>query len=560
MKQEIAAENKASFSHSPTPARLRASSKVRDSPKSDAVNGLSPGLKTRPSSVVPETNNSQKTRRSLTLNKLKTSEDVGAEKGREVEERKFARRATNRGVEQYRVQRRIDSTCKRIEDDPDGKRKELQQRFDMSENLVKELQSEISVLKAQIEKLQSLNFDLESQNRRFAEDLAAAEAKALALASRDQESPSSTEVQNPKFRDIQKLIANKLDHFKGKEPIKEGTTVKMQPPTLRPPPPPPPLKVSMNGPPPPLPPKVSMNGPPPPPPPPPPRNAPAKASTMQKAPALVQFYHSLTKRDGKKDTMGNGNPNSPVVVNAHSSIVGEIQNRSAHLLAIKADIETKGDFIKLLIQKVQSAAYTDIEDVLSFVEWVDKELSSLADERAVLKHFNWPERKADAMREAAFEYRDLKRLHSEILSYKDDTSMPCEAALKKIARLLDRSVRSIDRLVKLRDLTIPSYRECKIPTDWMLDSGMISTIKMASVKLAKLYMKRVSMELESMRFPEKESTQEALLLQSVHFAYRAHQFAGGLDSETMCTFEHIRNRVSMQGGGSREWLAGIASS
>lgn len=48
-------------------------------------------------------------------------------------------------------------------------------------------------------------------------------------------------------------------------------------------------------------------------------------------------------------------------------------------------------------------------------------------------------------------------------------------------------------------------------------------MKLASMKLAKLYMKRVSMEIESVKLPEKESMQEALLLQSVRFAYRAHQ-------------------------------------
>ena len=65
-------------------------------------------------------------------------------------------------------------------------------------------------------------------------------------------------------------------------------------------------------------------------------------------------------------------------------------------------------------------------------------LSLQADERAVLKHFKWPERKADAMREAAIEYRDLKLLESEISSYQDDTNIPCGAALKKMASLLDK--------------------------------------------------------------------------------------------------------------------------
>lgn len=44
---------------------------------------------------------------------------------------------------------------------------------------------------------------------------------------------------------------------------------------------------------------------------------------------------------------------------------------------IKSDVETKGDFIRDLIEKVQSAAYTKMEDVLKFVDWIDRELSTL---------------------------------------------------------------------------------------------------------------------------------------------------------------------------------------
>ena len=42
------------------------------------------------------------------------------------------------------------------------------------------------------------------------------------------------------------------------------------------------------------------------------------------------------------------------------------------------------------------------------------------------------------MREAAIEYRDLKLLEIEISSYKDDTTIQCAAALKKMAGLLDK--------------------------------------------------------------------------------------------------------------------------
>ncbi|XP_077218025.1 INCREASED PETAL GROWTH ANISOTROPY 1-like protein 2 isoform X2 [Tasmannia lanceolata] len=573
MKQDIASENKVGFSHPTTLARFRLS-KSKDIPRSEGTNGFSPGLKARPKAVVQGPNNGQNVRRSLGLNKLKSGEDLEAQKGREMEETRPMGRPGNRAVEQHvRLRRRTDPNCKKIEDDSDGKKKELQQRLDVSEKMVKDLQSEIFVLKDQLEKLQNLNVELNSQNRQLVEDLSYAEARISALSNHGQRESVVEEVQSPEFRDVQKLIASKLEHFGVKKVTRQGRTVKTESASLGPvtqaaqiqpkdsmnapppPPPPPPTKAA------PIQPKASMNAPPHPPPPPLPQYASSRVATVQKASALVDCYHSLTKRDGKKDTSGTGNSNNHVAINVHNSIVGEIQNRSSHLLAIKADVERKGEFIQFLIQKVRTAAYTDIEDVLTFVDWLDGELSSLADERAVLKHFDWPERKADAMREAAFEYRDLKRLQIEISSYEDDASITCEAALKKMTSLLDKSDRSIQRLIRLRALSVPSYKECKIPTEWMLDSGMISKIKLVCLKLAKMYMKRVSMELEAIRHSERELTQEALLLQCVRFAYRVHQFAGGLDSETMCVFEELRLRVPMMhGAGPRELLAGMASS
>jgi hypothetical protein len=60
------------------------------------------------------------------------------------------------------------------------------------------------------------------------------------------------------------------------------------------------------------------------------------------------------------------------------------------------------------------------------------------DERAVLKHFDWPERKADTLREAAFGYQDLKKLESEVSNYKDDPRLPCDIALKKMVTVSEK--------------------------------------------------------------------------------------------------------------------------
>ncbi|XP_022720871.1 protein CHUP1, chloroplastic-like [Durio zibethinus] len=285
----------------------------------------------------------------------------------------------------------------------------------------------------------------------------------------------------------------------------------------------------------------------PPPPPPLPTKFSVKSSTgvVQRAPQVVEFYHSLMKRDSKKDSTNGGICDVPDVANVRSSMIGEIENRSAHLLAIKADVETQGEFVNSLIREVNSAVYQNIEDVVAFVKWLDDELCYLVDERAVLKHFDWPEKKADTLREAAFGYRDLKKLESEVLYYEDDSRMPCDVALKKMVALSEKMERSVYNLHRTRESLMRNCKEYQIPREWMLDNGITSKIKLGSVKLAKKYMKRVAMELQLKATLEKDTSMDYMLLQGMRFAFRIHQFAGGFDSETMHAFEELRNLANL---------------
>ncbi|KAI3859457.1 hypothetical protein MKX03_010493 [Papaver bracteatum] len=282
---------------------------------------------------------------------------------------------------------------------------------------------------------------------------------------------------------------------------------------------------------------------PPPPPPPPPKLLSMRSNTnaVQRVPQVVELYHSLMKRESRKDAASGGVCEAHDVSNARSSMIDEIENRSSHLLAIKADVETQGEFVNSLIREVNGAVYQDIEDVVAFVKWLDDELCFLVDERAVLKHFEWPEKKADTLREAAFGYRDLKKLESEVSSYVDDPRLPCDTALKKMVALSEKMERSVHSLSRTRDGLMRHCKDYQIPTDWMLDTGIISKIKFGSVKLAKKYMKRVAMELLTKRASEKDPALEYMLLQGVRFAFRIHQFAGGFDAETMHAFEELRN-------------------
>ena len=44
---------------------------------------------------------------------------------------------------------------------------------------------------------------------------------------------------------------------------------------------------------------------------------------------------------------------------------------------VKADVETQGDFVQSLAAEVRAATFTDIEDLVVFVNWLDEELSFL---------------------------------------------------------------------------------------------------------------------------------------------------------------------------------------
>lgn len=53
-----------------------------------------------------------------------------------------------------------------------------------------------------------------------------------------------------------------------------------------------------------------------------------------------------------------------------------------HLVQIKADVETQGEFVESLAAEVRAASFADIQELVEFVNWLDDELSFL------VKHHN----------------------------------------------------------------------------------------------------------------------------------------------------------------------------
>ncbi|KAJ4816928.1 Hydroxyproline-rich glycoprotein family protein [Rhynchospora pubera] len=385
---------------------------------------------------------------------------------------------------------------------------------------------EIAPLRDQINALIERNRYLEAQNLQLRQEAQLFRNQIQSLKERDRDEKSmlakklhaSSLASNCTFKEKQLLPDNYNLNSKQKvlrlEPKAKEPRVPKPPPSLKQ------LQATQNV-------KIDCSQAPPPPPPPPLSSklqggGPLKS--VRRVPEVVELYRILTRKEGKVDAK-TGSVGIPVAMNPRE-MIGEIENRSAYVLAIKSDVESQGEFINFLAKEVDKAAYKDMADVESFVKWLDEELSYLVDERAVLKHFShWPEKKADTMREAACSYRDLKNLESEVASFHDDPTVIASVALKRVQALQDKLEHGVHNIERVRDSTSKRYRDFKIPWEWMLDTGIVSQIKLGSLKLVRIYMNRVVSAFKCEQFLDDED----LVLNGARFAFRVHQVCGFLN-------------------------------
>lgn len=221
--------------------------------------------------------------------------------------------------------------------------------------------------------------------------------------------------------------------------------------------------------------------------------------------------------------------------------IGERKDQSMPLLAVKIDGEAQRNIGRYLAKDIQPADYSNIEDVVAFVNWLDVEVAHMIDEQAALEHFGLSKKYINALREAALDYQYMKKLEGEIGSYEDEPKMPCHIALEALLFLQEKVEDYVYAFLQSRETAIVWYKQFSIPTYWMLDSGLIGEIKLASVQLAQKFMKRVIAELDAIS--KEEPLRHLLLEQAARFAFRVHQFAGGFDMKTMCTFKDLKSKA-----------------
>ncbi|KAG0503557.1 hypothetical protein HPP92_003629 [Vanilla planifolia] len=227
-----------------------------------------------------------------------------------------------------------------------------------------------------------------------------------------------------------------------------------------------------------------------------------------------EFYHTLMRRDSRRILVPSGRRSCgsehPKYDRRDRESIGSPAGCKSVAIAtiqIKSDVETGVISHGFLIREVESAAFTHIEDLVAFVKWLDDELSFLVDERAVLKHFDWPEREPRTRcggrvwvlrsAEAGVGGVVVPGRQAAALRYcsEEDTDF-----WKK---------HGVYNLSRVREGATERYKNFHIPWEWMLDGGLEELDQISLCEIVMKYMKRITSEIEAIAGGPEEGSYAA---------------------------------------------------
>lgn len=316
--------------------------------------------------------------------------------------------------------------------------------------------------------------------------------------------------------------------------------------------------------PPPPPPPPGKGGPPPPPPPPGKGGLFKKVvnGKLRRCMQVVDLYHRVVRQsDSGADAGGKGSRfgNPAESTDARAAVRGEIEQRSKHAIAIKADIRDQEGFVKALALHINALDVRSLrmEHVEQFVRWLDRELDFLSDEQAVLRHFRhfWPEEKADGLREAVTEYRQLSVLVKRLERAKEQVSSgehSAENAIGICEKALEQVERPFQKVLSQKDQLESKCREFGMPSGWLkrgaeggdAKEGGVAHVEQAALDLASVLMGEMTVAIRRAQADADsdavhKAMAEMLLVRLVRFAFRAHQLAGGFDETCASRLEAV---------------------
>lgn len=205
-------------------------------------------------------------------------------------------------------------------------------------------------------------------------------------------------------------------------------------------------------------------------------------------------------------------------------------------------MEQHKSFIEALAKEVSNLTPRAMDDLVLFVDKVDEALGILTDERAVLKHFEWPEDRMDAFRESSTLYRELRLAKRTMLMW-DRGTRNAKEECQRIEKHLDKVQKRVEALQRSQDADERRFIAHGIP--W--DKSIITQVQHSSLTMGQVYLELKLQEVEKLRGDQdnkSQSTAHNQLTAAVRFAFKLHQFASGFDDACLQLFDRIQELFS----------------
>ncbi|GMH38849.1 hypothetical protein BSKO_06747 [Bryopsis sp. KO-2023] len=216
-------------------------------------------------------------------------------------------------------------------------------------------------------------------------------------------------------------------------------------------------------------------------------------------------------------------------------VIGEMASKSPYFLGIAKDVQTYRNMIEDLIATIRQFQPKDMDQVVSFGDFVDGRLAPLTDEAKVLDAFDWPPR-YNHIREAAGVHRQLLEVEEGFLHWVR-CRLTVEDELLAMEKHLGAMIEKLDLLLKDQEAMEKRFKDAALP--WHT-SVWVKT-KQASLQLFLAY---ASLAIPEVATSSSKKRSQSLLKRIVEFAYKVHTLAAGFCPQCVTKFEEIRALVA----------------
>ncbi|KAK3282186.1 hypothetical protein CYMTET_10067 [Cymbomonas tetramitiformis] len=274
-----------------------------------------------------------------------------------------------------------------------------------------------------------------------------------------------------------------------------------------------------------------------------------QAAGLSRVSKVGELYRQLVVSTGAGPVITSKGRAGGIAPTSHGvqQIVAEIAAQSPYLQRVKEDMLLHRWRVLYVAKEVADAELVDMADAEALLEWMEDSLSPIEDEHAILRSVpEWPELRADVLREAVQHHRQLREAMASIqkLACADgrNTEKTALAALLPATRALVKKVAElIERLAHGRELDERRYCELGIPFDWT----QVNKAKIALCDMVTLLL-NLAINHQKGERRAKDITKDATVVAIVDVIFQIYQISAGLPPIAVEKFEELWSMVNPQ--------------